>query len=113
MHVTFINKAQVTWAYDSLHLYRTLKYMSFKRSMEFPQFLQLDAATQDARCKKHNILIYRIREWLDELKKTGSVVVRDDEIELMIKILKYRPFHFHSPDEIIGQQLSMLTRHYV
>lgn len=109
MRVEFPNEAQSKWAYESIHLYRTWKYLTFKKSMEFPQFVELTGEEQNARCKEHNALIFRFKEWLDELKLTQGLSVKDHELELMADILRYRPFHFVPPESVVSEQLDLLS----
>ena len=112
MQVPFITKAQVTWAYESIHLYRTKKYTTFKRCMEFPQFLKLSDREKDLKCKQYDALMLRFSEWLDELEATQTLTVSNDEVKIMLQILNYRPYHFVKPESIIMPQLLMLSGKY-
>ena len=108
MKLQFTNAKQIKWVFDSLHLYRTFKYLTFKRDMEFPQFLALDAATQDARCQCHNKTIFRFREWLDELDQGNCVTVKNKEAAFMLQCLTYRPYLFTQAKDVIPKQLHLL-----
>jgi hypothetical protein len=109
MRLLFATPTQLAWAKDSLHLFRTLKYLAFKTRMEFPNFKEMSQREQDLCCKQHNALVFRVREWLDEIESSGALTVRDDETMLMRGVLTYRPHHFFSPENVVGGQLNMLS----